>query len=294
MNHNPSPHIGLTGSTGFIGKALLESLKHDFTVDAIDLRKNSPGAINFAGTETIIHCAALVHQMHGAPAEEYYRVNTRMTEELAVKAKADGVGHFIFLSSSHVYGEYGNCFDHAARFKPSDQCHPADPYGDSKLKAEEVLKYLESPQFVVTIIRSPMVYGEDAKGNLRSLLKLIKAFPLLPFGEDRNKRSLIYIGNLVHFIRLTIQKKPSGILQAQDETPLSLAQIVSLLAESDGVKVRLFKLPRFLFRLLYKLRPNIFKKLFGSLALETENTNRVLNYSPPFSSREGFHRMIHN
>lgn len=89
------------------------------------------------------------------------------------------------------------------------ECNPkGDPYGESKLESEEILKKMETENFIVAIIRPPMVYGKGVKGNME---KLIKFSPILPFKYDKNKRSLVNIDNLLYLTYLVINKQAKGI-----------------------------------------------------------------------------------
>lgn len=288
---NRKQHIVITGATGFVGKAVLTHLSNDYQITTVNLRAVSPKELDLSGVTTIIHCAALVHQMQGAPREEYFRINTQLTMELAETAKRQHVEQFIFLSTSHVYGEYGDCFNRNKLFTESDTCRPIDPYGESKFAAENAILSLAASDFVVSVVRAPMVYGEGAKGNLNTLRKLVKSVPVLPFAEDRNRRSLIYVGNLAHFIKRTLETRAGGLLLAQDEAPLSIQQIVLLLGESLGVRPLLFRLPNFVFNFFYWIMPDVMKRLFGSLALDSTHSNLKIDYKAQVSTKEGFRRM---
>lgn len=279
----------ITGSTGFIGKNFLKKYSQTYDLKPVDLRIEKPSEVSMAGVDTVLHFAALVHQMNGALEKHYFEINTTLTKQLALKAKQDQVQHFIFLSTAHVYGQYGNLKNHSERLTETTLCQPADAYGRSKLEAENFLRSLEDENFKVSIIRSPLVYGPDGKGNLNALKKLITLFPILPFSFPDNRRSLIFVENLIYFIHLIIEKRKSGLFLPQDEHPISIQNLVEYLALALHKKVILFRLPRFLFRLLCQIKPSIAQKLFGTLALASEKSNKRLDYTPLISTKEAFH-----
>jgi UDP-glucose 4-epimerase len=283
--------ILVTGATGFVGGRFVADFCDHYEIQTVSLRQTPVSQISFNDIEAIVHCAALVHQMQGAPRESYFQINYELTKELAIKAKASGVKHFIFLSTAHVYGVYGDIEHPERTLGPNTECHPHDPYGESKVAAENFLLGLQSADFVVSILRPPLVYGEGAKGNLLSLAKLIRRMPVLPFGYDKNRRSLIYVGNLVYFIHLVIQKRLPGIFLPQDERPLSIKDLILFLATTTQQKVFLFNPPALFLWALKTILPHYASRLYGSLALESTKSNRDLGYTPPYRTEEGFRRM---
>ena len=118
--------------------------------------------------------------------------------DTARKAKEDGVSQFIFMSSIIVYGNEGQ----KGIINQNTKENPADFYGRSKLMAEEGLKVLEDENFKVAVIRPPMIYGKDSKGNYPRLSKMAKKLPFFPYVA--NQRSMLHIDNLCELIYLII------------------------------------------------------------------------------------------
>jgi UDP-glucose 4-epimerase len=283
--------ILLTGSSGFIGGRFFQDYKGTYDIHCVSLRTTSPAQVDFSEIDAVVHCAALVHQMKGAPEEEYFKINRDLTVELAEKAKAAGVKHFIFLSTAHVFSDSG-VLDHTVRFDPKSPCNSKEPYGRSKLAAEkELLKFAEA-SFVVSIIRPPMVYGEGAKGNLVRMSNLLRKFPIAPFNFRKNKRSLIYVGNLISFINVIIKYKRSGIFLPQDEKPLSIFELAHIINEAQKTKTRLINPTLFLRIPLFYFKRKIYLSLFGSLALHTKEQDEQIGFKRPFSTNEGVLKMI--
>ncbi len=176
--------IIVTGASGFIGSRFISNSKHEIT--SVDLLLNDLDQFNFTGNDVLLHCAALVHQMKGASEDEYFKVNSDLTYNVAKKAKKENVSHFIFLSTIKVYGESTTA---QMAWTEKSECNPQDPYGKSKLNAEKRLMLLEDDGFKISIVRSPLVYGSGVKANMFNLIKLIDLLPILPFGNINNKRS---------------------------------------------------------------------------------------------------------
>ncbi|HAG91847.1 MAG TPA: UDP-N-acetylenolpyruvoylglucosamine reductase [Bdellovibrionales bacterium] len=285
----------LTGSSGFVGSRFLRDFKDHFEMVPISLRTTPPSEIDIQNGDSIVHCAALVHQMNPPPEENYFHVNRDLTLELAQAAKAKGAKHFLFLSTSHVFGDSGTIADHNTSLTPETPCHPTDPYGRSKLAAEEELLKLADSHFTVSILRPPMVYGEGAKGNIRSLVKLVQKIPVLPLGFQHNRRSLIYVGNLCAFMVWVLENgNGSQIYLPQDEKPLSISELTSKIGQALEKQPTLIPIPRFLIFAFHLLNKKQTVRLFGTLALASNSTESQdsKKFTPPYSTQEGLNRMI--
>lgn len=276
----------LTGSSGFIGQYFIKTYQESYNIQTFSFLKDSLNSLELKATDIVVHLSALVHQMGGASEDEYKRVNVTQTLELAKKAKASGVKHFIFMSSVKVYGE-----ESSSVYTEQTPLHPQDAYGTSKCKAELELLKLEDENFRVSIIRTPIVYGYGVKANIKSLVSLVSKVSILPFGGIQNRRSMVYIGNLCHLMETIIDKKASGVYLASDETPVSTSQLITYIAEALNKKVYLLKIP-FFPQLLKLLKPSFYQRLYGSLELNTQSTNERLVFTNKYSTKEGIRLMI--
>ena len=213
---------------------------------------------------------------------------------MAEESKKHGVKHFVFYSTVKVYGYDGDLYNHNIILNEKSPCNPKnDSYGESKWEAEKILRSLENENFKVGIIRPPIVYGKGVKGNMESLIKLIKKLPILPFNYDKNRRSLVNIENLMYLTSLVIDKAAGGVF-----LPLLMKKIYHLKKYSEGVK-KAYGLKRIniqliqpFFWLLTKLKPNIMVRLYGSLQFENKETQETLNYIPKISYEDGIRKMI--
>ena len=278
----------ITGANSFVGTNF-QSFSQYKDVAEISLFENKPEDINFGKYDVVLHLAAIVHQSKKIPESEYFNVNRDLCLRVAEHAKKAGVKQFVFLSTVKVYGEFVPKF---GLCNENSKCIPDDAYGKSKYEAELGIKKMEDVNFTVSIIRTPIVYGDGVKANMLRILKLVEEFPILPFGKMNNKRSITYVENLVGFIDQIIEKSASGIFIAKDENAISTTELVNYLSKHLGKKIALFKLPQIFIRIGAFFIPGIFDRLYSSLEFDNKKTKKELNYNPPFSTEEGIKIMV--
>lgn len=299
--------ILLTGATGFVGSAILKVLqKSDYNVVAAvrSVKTDSPsnfaqvGEINgqtdfsaaLAGVDVVIHVAARAHVMKDDAADslaEFRKVNVEGTVALAKQAVKAGVKRFVFISSIGVNGLNSN-----VPFTENNQASPHDPYSQSKCEAEIQLEQIAAESGLgVVIIRPPLVYGAAAPGNFQKILQLsLKSIPL-PFGSVHNKRSMVYVENLVDFIFRCVEHPAAAnqtfLISDNDDT--SLARLITTIRQSAGMPKRLLPVPIFLFKLAGKLtgKQAVVDRLVGDLQVDSSKARILLNWQPPFTFEEG-------
>lgn len=273
--------ILITGANSYIGMSLeryLAQWPQAYQVETLDMIPENWREKSFAGFDTVYHVAGIAHSDSGAISPEraqlYYRVNTALTVETARKAKAEGVKQFIFMSSAIVYGDsapVGKEKTITAQTIPT----PANSYGDSKLQAEKGILPLQSENFRVVILRPPMVYGPGSKGNYPILSKLARKLPLFP--QVDNCRSMIYIENLLEFVRLMIENEESGIFWPQNREYSNTSRLVKLIASAHGKRMVLIPGFTWALRLLAHLT-GLVNKAFGSLCYDQSLSAYKQNY----------------
>ncbi|MDN5067895.1 NAD-dependent epimerase/dehydratase family protein [Aliarcobacter butzleri] len=290
----------ITGSSGFIGNYFINKYKEKYDIRIFSFLKDDINTLDCNTIDIVFHLSALVHQMGGASANEYEKINVIQTIELAKKAKESGVKHFVFMSTVKVYGEETN-----SKYTENTVCNPEDDYGKSKLKAEQELQKLEDENFKISIIRTPIVYGYGVKANIKNLINLVNKVPVLPFGKIKNKRSMVYIGNLCHLVDEIIIQKKSGIFLACDDEPLSTSKFIELIAKNLDLvkrsgcrtitlcekKIYFIKIP-FFETLLKILKPSFHKRLYGSLEIDNTITKEKLNLKNLYGVEDGIKLMI--
>ncbi|MGL4510571.1 NAD-dependent epimerase/dehydratase family protein [Cetobacterium sp.] len=268
----------ITGASGFVGSNFIKKYENEYNIIPVCLIKNKPEDLDYTGVDTILHLAALVHQMKGAPEEKYFEVNTELTRRLATTAKEKGVGHFVFYSTVKVYGFDGELNNHDFVLTENSPCNPNDPYGTSKYEAEKILNSLQEEKFKIAMVRPPMVYGEGVKGNMLSLMKLINILPIIPFDYDNNKRSIISIENLLYLTHLIIKNQADGIYLGTEGKPVSIKEIAESIEKGIEKKKINIKFPNFIFKLLCKIKPDIMVRLYGTLAFKQEDNYEKIRY----------------
>ena len=280
----------LTGASGFVGSYFQNHYKDTYDIKTFSFLNEDFDKLELKNIYAIVHLSALVHQMGGASKEEYERVNVTQSLKLAQKAKQHGVKHFIFMSSVKVYGE-----ETTGVYSETSECLAEDEYGKSKLKAEDELLKLEEENFLISIVRTPIVYGFGVKANIANLIKIVSKMYVLPFGDIYNKRSMVYVGNLSYLLSRIIDKKLNGVFLASDEKTLSTKEFIQLIAKTLHKKIYLIQVPLFA-RTLRIIKPSFYKRLYQSLEIQNKVTIQKLfdedNLPLPYSVEDGIKYMI--
>lgn len=307
--------ILLTGATGFVGKALMKSLENNPQYNVTGLCRVLPkkvevtnlvalgnlATVDFAQVlqdkSVVIHAAARAHIMRDEvadPLAEYRKVNVEGTVRLAKQAIDAGVRRFIYISSIKVNGESTT---HRMPFSAVDKSMPEDAYGISKDEAEQALKKItEGSSMELVIIRPPLVYGAGVKANFLSLIKLsAKPIPL-PFGLVQNKRSMVYVGNLVDFILRCIEH-PAAANQTflvSDGKDLSLKKLIAYIRQALGRPAWLAPVPLTLFKIAGKLtgKSGVVDRLIGDLQVDSSKAQSLLGWKPPFTVQQGIEQTV--
>jgi UDP-glucose 4-epimerase len=297
--------ILVTGATGFIGQTLCAELSARQMPCRAVSRQPAPGFLAMgtidaatdwssalSGVETVIHLAARVHVMKddtSDPLAAFRAVNLDATVNLARQAAASGVRRFIFLSSIKVNGE---TTPKGRPFTSSDMPHPEDPYGQSKWEAEEALLSLgKQTGMEIVIIRPPLVYGPGVKANFASMISWVRRGIPLPFGLVDNRRSLVFVGNLVDFILLCTDHPNAAnrVFLVSDAADLSIGQLLRRLSAAMGQSARLLPVPTVLLEVAASILGfgAAAQRLLGSLQVDTTATTEITGWKPPYSVEEG-------
>ena len=306
----------LTGASGFVGRAIYNALldrgerlvcpsRSPLDWLAPDVANPQTGELSpttdwsphLQGVDVVIHCAARVHVMHETTAHPlalFRLVNVAATVQLAEQAAQAGVKQFIYLSSVKVNGD-GTQLGHPY----SEASAPAatDPYGVSKYEAEQALLALgERTGLRVTIIRPPLIYGPGVKANFASMLQWVRKGVPLPFGRIRNKRSLVYLGNLVSLILCCMHHPQAAqqIFLVSDNHDLSTPELLQLSAQAMNTQARLLPFPPRLLILLATLvgKQAVSDRLCGSLQVDIRKAQQLLGWTPPYSVEEGLRATV--
>ena len=300
----------ISGAAGFVGKALCaELLRRGQSVNAAVRSRNSliekaeviiVGAIdsktNWADAlrdvDVVIHLAARVHVMRESatdPLAEFLKVNLCGTANLARQSACCGVRRLVYVSSIKVNGEQTNA---TQSFTELNVPSPQDFYSISKWQAEQALwRIAQETGMEIVVVRPPLVYGPDVKGNFAQMLSVVTKLIPLPFACVDNRRSLIYVGNLVDAL-ITCATHPVAAGQTYlvcDGEDVSTPDLLRRLGGARRCPAHLFPFPPSWLRTLGKLsgKSAQVERLLGSLQVDSGKIRRDLNWIPPYTMQQG-------
>lgn len=315
--------VFVTGATGFVGKALIDSLladKHIVIAAVRKLTKQLPASVTqvvigdlaefaeaddnefetelatfLSVSDVFVHLAGRAHITSDDPINDqslFNAVNASATFKLAKLADKYNVRRFLFLSS---IGVNGNQTRHTP-FKEQDTPNPQEFYAVSKWQAEQLItnhRFYNQMEWV--IIRPPLVYGPEAPGNFASLLKWTKRGIPLPFGAVHNKRSMIALDNLTDFITLCLDAPAAGnqtFVIADDES-VSLSELLKKVAVAQGVSAKLIPVPVWLMKNTAKLlgKSALAIRLFGDLQIDSSKARTLLDWKPVVTMDQQLRKM---
>lgn len=302
----------VTGANGFVGQALgallsrhacawrplLRRRPADWPADwpephIADLEQGDFTSA-LAGIDCVIHLAARVHVLDDAdtdPLAAYRRVNRDASVWLARQAASNGVRRFIYLSSIKVNGEATGTPDQPHPFCVSDSPNPQDPYGVSKWEAEQALAQVaRETGLQVVIIRPPLVYGPNVKANFLQLMRWVQRGLPLPLAWVQNRRSMVYVGNLVDLIWHCTRhpQAPGQVFLVSDGLDLSTAQLIRQMAQAMQRRAPLLPCPLWLLRLAARVmgKAAVASRLLGSLQVNIDATRDTLSWQAPFTPEQ--------
>lgn len=268
--------ILITGVNSYVGNSLATWLAQHpdkYITDKISLRDGSWKKLDFSTYDVVVHVAGIAHVSTDPNMEKmYYKINRDLTIEVTEKAKTEGVKQFVFLSSIIVYGE--NIGNNGVITKDTIP-NPSNFYGNSKIQAERGIETFRSDNFNIAIIRPPMIYGKGSKGNYPKLAKAAQKLPFFP--NIDNRRSMLHIDNLSEFLHLMIDNNEDGLFFPQNEEYVNTSEMVKVISEVHGNKIKLVKLFNPILRLM-RNRVGIVNKVFGNLVYYSELSEYKDNY----------------
>lgn len=282
--------ILVIGKNSYIGTSFQKyavTYAPDLEVTLVGAKDGAWRSVDLGAYDVVLHVAGKAHADIGNVTEEvkqeYYDINYKLAVEAADTAKAAGVRQFIYPSSIIIYGESAPVGKQ--KVITQDTCpQPSNFYGDSKLQADLAIQELGNDNFKTAVLRLPMIYGAESKGNYPILAKMAKKFPVFP--EIENERSMLYIGNLCEFLREIIENEDSGVFYPQNAEYTVTSKMVHLIADTAGHNLYLSSLLAPLVRLSCKLPGKIGQlanKAFGNCVYDQEmsryQNNRYQIYS---------------
>lgn len=298
--------VALTGATGFIGRHLLRTLSERGyrvrvllrrPVEALpegasgavvgDLARPMNMAAALEGVDAVVHSAGLAHAMSGAPEDDYRASNTEATRRLAEAAARARVRRFVFLSS--IRAQSGPSAPGV--LTEADHPVPTDPYGRSKLAAEEALAQIGPDAGLDWVaLRPVLVYGPGVKGNMAALMRLAASPLPLPFAGLDGRRSLVSVASLAGAVE-TVLRAPGRLgrpLVVADPDAPSLPEMIAALRHGLGRRPGLVPVPTVLLGLAAGLagRQEAFRRLSSGLVARSDGLS-ALGWEPAVPTRDG-------
>lgn len=316
-----TPKILVTGATGFIGSALISALKSaGYFVRATSRHVGEMSDVEWRvlpcdgmlcdwagaadGIDTIVHLAGLAHFHWKAEGvgvigrikkseialalETANILNARL---LAQEARRAGVRRVIFLSSIGAVASHS-----PSAISESTIPFPDTDYGRSKLMAELVLREeLDRSDIELVIIRPPLVYGPRNVANMFRLIRWVESGLPIPLKSIRNRRSLVYIDNLVSLILVCIHSsEATGLpLLVSDGEDLSTPELIRRIAKVTDSPCRLIPFPKsILLAMDFIFGIDVFRKLCGDLFVDSSGTFERVGWRPLIGVDEGLRRTV--
>jgi nucleoside-diphosphate-sugar epimerase len=284
--------IYLTGSSGFVGKNLIEYFNYSKTI----VKATRKSSIEIE-EQAVIHLAGKAHDLKNVSSpDEYYKVNTELTQRVFDSFLVSKARVFITLSSvkavaDEIDGELSE------EVIPS----PITYYGKSKLLAEQYILSQPIPDGKrVYILRPCMIHGPGNKGNLNLLYSLVSKGLPWPLGLFANSRSYLSIENLCFIIKELIDREdiPSGVYNVADDLPISTNEVIKMIAESKGKKAKILNLSKNLIKELARVGDSLklplnserLQKLTESYVVSNSKIKSALGKPLPISSKDGLIR----
>jgi nucleoside-diphosphate-sugar epimerase len=264
----------ITGANSYVGTNVEKWLMKEpenFYVETLDMKDPNWKSFDFSRFDVVFHVAGIAHvSTKKSMKDSYFKINRDLAFETARVSKTAGIKQFIFMSSMIVYNSKETKI--TADTKPN----PDNFYGLSKLEAEEQISRLQSDSFRTVILRPPMIYGPNSKGNFLKLKILAKKTLIFP--DIKNKRSMLYIDNLCHVIKEIIKLNNNGVYFPQNQQYSSTSSIVREFGNLLNKRIYFTKLFNPLIK-VFRIKISLFNKLFSDLYYDHSLSLNVIDQS---------------
>lgn len=292
--------VSITGGTGFVGSGLIERLKRtNSEVAQLSRKMHLDGVPEWRiekKIDVVVHTAARAHvmnEMASDPLAAFRKANVEGTLNLARQAAEAGVKRFVFISSVKVNGELTT----DKPFTSFDVPAPCDPYGVSKMEAEQALLALsQKTGLEVVIVRPPLVYGPSVRANFLKLMQLVRLGLPLPLGAIHNCRSMVALDNLVDLLTICTDHPdaPGQTFMVSDDSDVSTSELLRMLARAMGKHPLLLPMPaRVIVGTAALLgKSAVASRLLGSLQVDIAHTKSTLGWKPVVTMQESVNKTV--
>ena len=215
------------------------------------------------------------------------RINVLSTAAAGAGRGAGGVSTFVFMSSIKAVA------DHSER-RAADRSKPVPPGGllrrcqAGRRAAPRAARDGSAPAMRMLILRPPLVYGPGVGANFAALVRLVGRGLPLPLGAIRNRRSLVYVGNLAAAVVRCLERPdvPSGTFHLSDGDAVSTPGLVRAIARAQGRPARLLPVPPCAGSRWPPAPPasaRSSRRLAGSLEVSNRRFCEAFDWEPPFT-----------
>jgi nucleoside-diphosphate-sugar epimerase len=270
--------IAVTGANGWVGNKLVTLLQSG-DYEAVPVPRaylSDPDRLQklLVDCQSVVHLAALVHQMREPPSlNEFRKVNCDLTLNVARAAAVAGVQQMVFVSTAKVMGEQS-----VRAFKESDFGNPQDDYSRAKFEAEIGLSSMQKKgelgSLKVCVLRPPLIYGAGVGANFAKLEKLAASRLPLPLGSATALRSMVDVDLFNQTILKVFEKravlKGYEVFFVTDPVDKSTASIITAIRKTHGRASNLISIPAPWLRWALSVigKRSIYDRLFTSLQVD--------------------------
>ena len=274
--------ILITGANSFLGDNTKKYLEEhgDYRVDVANMLDDGWRKIDFSIYDVVFNVCAIVHRPEEKNLDLYFAVNRDLPIEIAKKAKDAGVKQFIQTSTNGVFG-----IDIGIMCSEKGY-NPKTPYEKSKYQADCLLEELRSDGFKVCIVRPPLMYGKNCKGNFPKLEKFALNHNFFP--SIKNKKDFIYIENMADFIKFSIDNELDEITYPRDNDVVAVSHLIKTIAEINGKKMHLLCIFNPFVKVFYKAKRSL-KLVFGDCYCSEKVCSK--EWTAPFSMEQAIAKM---
>ena len=293
--------VAVTGANGFLGRRLcalcsergfssLKLVRNPESAGDVGVDFNNVDALAHALREVdcVIHLIGRAHILKDKDWDNdavFDAVNVDITRNMVEACRKAKVKRFIYMSSLMAMGLL--CDEVLTE---NSECRPQTAYGRSKLKAENLIKEL-CPKYNIDycILRSPLIYGPGNKANMFRLLKLVDKGLPLPLGKINNKRSFVYVDNVIGSLidLANYDKNINTTFLVSDKEIVSTPELLKMIAKVLGKPCRIINVPLSLLKLLAIVDRGAIERLTGSLAVDASRLEKFLGDPPRYPMEQG-------
>lgn len=285
--------ILLTGSNGFLGKSIFRNFNMLYGVTTLsrnnsniicDLVENIPKISNF---DIIIHAAGKAHLVSKSKIgnDTFYDVNVKGTKNLlrGIDLSGNIPKSFVFISSVSVYG-----LDQGQNINENSPLLAKDPYGLSKIQAERfILDWCQENKVVCTILRLPLLVGENPPGNLGSMINAIKKGYYFNIAGGLANKSMVLAEDVANI--LLKASEIGGVYNLTDGYHPNFYELSSAIAKQIE-KSKPYNMPHSIAKSIalfgdvigpkFPIDSNKLKKITSYLTFDDSKSREVLGWNP--------------